>query len=71
MKISLQKFTPGFRKRLVLCMNRSTGKRAEPENCVASDRPADLEQCKGDDCDSTSQDSAVYVNLSEVLTYLP
>lgn len=59
MNISLQKFTPGFRKRLVLCMNRSTGKRAELENCVASDRPADSELCKGEDCDSTSEDSTV------------
>uniref|UniRef100_K1PKN2 Papilin n=1 Tax=Magallana gigas TaxID=29159 RepID=K1PKN2_MAGGI len=64
-KISLQKFTPGFRKRLVLCMNRLTGKRAELENCVASDRPADSEQCKGEDCDSTSEDSTVEWELGD------
>lgn len=49
----------GVRKRLVLCMSRWTGEKTGPENCAVSDRPADTEQCRGDDCDETSQEVTV------------
>nr|XP_022333272.1 uncharacterized protein LOC111130469 isoform X4 [Crassostrea virginica] len=55
----------GMRKRLVLCVNRMTGQKAEPERCTMSDRPPATEQCRGDNCDQLSRDATIEWKLGD------